>query len=146
MKIVITIDIDGEEVKVSSETVKEETEKEIRSGEGVSDYARFFDAGCVGWTKDAEYNLMFLRQQQRHANDLLKAKGYLFLNDVYEMLDIPRSKAGQVVGWIYDEKNPISDNFVDFGLNLDRNSDFVNGYCSTVLLDFNVNGNILDLI
>lgn len=112
-------------------------------------YARFFDDGCTGWTKDPEYNLMFLRDQQRYANDLLKSRGHLFLNEVYDMLGIQRTKAGACVGWIYDEKNPIGDNFVDFGiydLYKDKNRDFVNGYERTILLDFNVDGNILDLI
>lgn len=114
-----------------------------------SEYARFFDDGCTGWEKDPEYNLMFLKRQQSYANDLLQSRGYLFLNEVYGMLGIPHTKAGQVVGWIYDEKNPNGDNFVDFGI-LDAHKpgcrDFVNGYERTILLDFNVDGNILDLI
>lgn len=112
-------------------------------------YARFFDDGCIGWDKDAEFNLMFLKHQQNYANDLLKSKGHLFLNEVYDMLGIPRTKAGQVVGWIYDEENPIGDNFVDFGLydiNNEKARDFVNGYERTILLDFNVDGNIWDLM
>jgi hypothetical protein len=112
-----------------------------------SDYARFFDEACPGWTKDPEFNLMFLKDQQRFANDKLKAQGYLFLNEVYDMLGIPRTKAGQVVGWIYDEKNPIGDNFVDFGIfneNITKARDFVNGYERVILLDFNVDGNIMD--
>lgn len=114
-----------------------------------SDYARIYDDGCTGWTKDPEYNLIFLKDQQRYANDRLKAKGSLFLNEVYDMLGIPRSKAGACVGWIYDEKNPCGDNFVDFGIyNLEnaRTRDFVNGYERTILLDFNVDGNILNMI
>ena len=114
-----------------------------------SDYARFFDDGCNGWSKDPEQNLTFLKCQQAYANEKLKAKGYLFLNDVYKMLGIPATKAGQIVGWIYDEKNPIGDNFVDFGL-YDMNKpvvrDFVNGYERTILLDFNVDGNILEMM
>ena len=114
-----------------------------------SDYARFFDESCAGWTKDPEYNLMFLKDQQRYANDLLKSKGCLFLNEVYEMIGLPRTKAGQVVGWIYDEKHPVGDNFVDFGiydLYNEKKRDFVNGYERSILLDFNVDGDILDLI
>lgn len=114
-----------------------------------SDYARFFDDGCAGWTKDPEYNLMFLKDQQRYANDLLKSKGHLFLNEVYDMLGIPRTKAGQAVGWIYDEKHPNGDNFVDFGIYdiyNEKKRDFVNGYERTILLDFNVDGDILNLI
>ena len=114
-----------------------------------SDYARFYDVGCNGWTKDPEQNLWFLRIQQNYANDKLKAKGYLFLNEVYESLGIPITKAGAQVGWILDESNADSDNYVDFGIyNINRpeNRDFVNGYERTILLDFNVDGPILDRI
>ena len=119
-----------------------------------SDYAKFFDEGCNGWTKDPEANLLFLKKQQTYANNRLKANGYLFLNEVYEMLGIPRTKAGQVVGWIYDEKNPVGDNYVDFGIYdtnkntkwANANKDFVNGYERSILLDFNVDGDILNNI
>ena len=86
---------------------------------------------------------------QEFANEKLRLKGHLFLNDVYDMLDIPRTKAGQIVGWVYDEKNPVGDNYVDFGiyeLYSDANRRFVNGLEPVILLDFNVDGNILDLI
>ena len=114
-----------------------------------SDYARFFDDGCNGWSKDPEFNLMFLKQQQSYANDLLKSRGHLFLNEVYDLLGIQRTKAGNIVGWIYDEKNPVGDNFVDFGIydiNRPKNRDFVNGYERTIILDFNVDGDILSLM
>lgn len=115
-----------------------------------SDYARFFNKDCSGWTPDPEYNLMFLKDQQRYANDRLKARGYLYLNEVYELLGIPHTKAGQIVGWIYDKDNTVGDNYVDFGIydcNRKANvSDFVNGYSQEILLDFNVDGNILELM
>lgn len=60
------------------------------------------------------------------------------------MLGMVRSKAGQVVGWTYDENNPRGDNFVDFDLYNQKNADFINGFKKTVLLDFNVDGMILD--
>ena len=116
---------------------------------GYSQYARFFDEGCKSWEKNAEYNLMFLRSEQQYANDRLKANGYLFLNDVYDRLGIPRTKAGQVVGWIYDPENPTGDNYVDFGIydvHRERNRAFVNGYERCILLDFNVDGDILNKI
>lgn len=114
-----------------------------------SDYARFFDAGSSNFSKDAEFNLMYLRRQQDYANEKLKHQGHLFLNEVYDMLDIPRSKAGQVVGWIYDPKNNENgDNYVDFGLykNNSAHRRFVNGMEYNILLDFNVDGVIYDLI
>lgn len=152
MKVVITIEVNGEDVKVSTETEKvESTETTIENKESdvkpdVSDYARFFDESCTGWSKDAEYSLMFLKTQQDYANEKLHRQGYLFLNDVYQMLGIPKTKAGQIVGWIYDEEHPIGDNFVDFGIYDLRNTSFVNGDENVALLDFNVDGNILDLI
>ena len=115
----------------------------------ISDYSRIFYEGNPGWTKDPEMNLVYLKQQQNWANDKSKAKGYLLLNEVYDMLGFPRTKAGQIVGWVYDEKNPIGDNFVDFGIyNLDNpaNIRFVNGDERSILLDFNVDGNIWDLM
>lgn len=114
-----------------------------------SDYARIYDDGCKGWTKDPEYNLMFLKHTQNYANDKLKADGYLFLNEVYEMIGIPKTKAGQVVGWVYDEENPVGDNFVDFGIyniNSERARSFVNGRERNILLDFNVDGNVWELM
>lgn len=134
--------------KGKTKTKKENVEV-VSELDGISCYARFYDDGNKGWEKDAELNLMFLRRQQEYANDLLRSKGHLFLNEVYDMLGIPRSKAGQVVGWIYDEKKPNGDNYVDFGIyniNRESNRNFVNGYERSILLDFNVDGNILNLI
>ena len=122
---------------------------EITDASGYSTYARFFDDGCKGWTKDSEYNLTFLRAQQNYANDLLKTRGYVFLNEVYRMLGIPESQAGQVVGWIYDPEDTSRDNYIDFGIydiHKPKNRDFVNGYERTILLDFNVDGNVLNAL
>ena len=138
----IVTDENGEETSVKK-TVKAMDPNDI------SQYARFFDESCSSWNKSQFHNQMFLKQQQNYANDLLKAQGYLFLNDVYKMLGMDVAPYGQVVGWIYDEKNPVGDNFVDFGL-YDLNDEakrlFINGRERTILLDFNVDGNILDLI
>ena len=137
---------------VTDDKGKEKVEKEtidVIDSNLHSDYARFYDDGCLGWEKDPELNLMTLNQRQHYANDILKSRGHLFLNEVYDMLGIPRTKAGNVVGWIYDEKNPIGDNYVDFGIfegNSAKCRDFVNGYERVILLDFNVDGPILDMI
>jgi len=139
----IVVGEDGKEKKVK------ETIQVAEDPNTYSDYARFFDDGCTGWEKDSEYNLMFLRAQQQYANDKLRANGRLFLNEVYDMLGIPRTKAGQVVGWVYNTKNPIGDNYIDFGMyDMHREvvRNFVNGYERTILLDFNVDGNIWDLM
>ena len=138
-----------EKTVIDEKTGKERTVKEITEIADIdpsSEYAKFFDESCPGWTKDPEYNLMFLRNQQQYANDLLESRGYLFLNEVYEMLGIQRTRQGQVIGWIYD-KNVIDK--VDFGIyNIANpaNRRFVNGYERSILLDFNVDGDILNAI
>jgi hypothetical protein len=111
-------------------------------------YARFFDEGNPNWVNDPEYNLMFLKNMQSYMNDKLMIRGYLFLNDVYDALGMERSSQGQVVGWVVDPSNN-GDLYVDFNIyNADssRARDFVNGLESSILLDFNVDGPILDLI
>lgn len=134
-----TIDENGKE-KTETKTVK------VADPNNYSIYARFYDDGCTGWTKNPEYNLIFLKQQQNWANERLQSKGRLFLNEVYEMLGIPKTAIGQRVGWVYDKNNALGDNFVDFGiydLYNEKARDFVNGYERTILLDFNVDGDIL---
>lgn len=108
-------------------------------------YAKYFDESSVQFKKDNVMNLFFLKAQQNFANDMLQIRGHVFLNEVYDMLDLPRTKAGAIVGWVKDK----GDNFIDFGiynpLN-DLNRDYINGYARAILLDFNVDGVIYDLI
>ena len=142
-----------DEVVIDEETGKEKKVKktvEVAALDDFSPYYRFYDDGCKGWTKDPQKNLTFLKQVQAYANDLLRIRGHLFLNEVYDMLGIPHSSAGQLVGWIYDEKNPHGANYVDFGLcNIyrEKTRDFVNGIENVIILDFNVDeGEIYRLI
>ena len=63
---------------------------------------------------------------------------------------MPRTQPGTVVGWVKntDERDG-SDGYIDFGLyDLDdpNKRAFVNGYNDAILLDFNVDGFIADLI
>lgn len=111
-------------------------------------YAKWFDEGNPNWEPSAGRNMMFLRMQQQFANDKLHMNGYLFLNDVYEMLGMKRTSEGQAVGWVLDGGN--SDNFVDFGFEGKQNQegvrDFINGWNKALLLDFNVDGVMWDKI
>ena len=138
----IVVNEDGSE-QVVKKTVN------VANPNDYSEYARFYDDGCVGWDKNPEYSLAYLKNMQNWANNRLQAEGHLFLNEVYEALGIPKTKAGQVVGWVYDEANPDCDNFVDFGISDIYNEkvrDFVNGYERVVLLDFNVDGVVWDIL
>lgn len=138
----VTTDEEGKEVVVKKTVQVAEPSK-------YTIYDRCFDETCPNWQKDPEHNLYFLMQQQNWANDKLKRKGYLYLNEVYEALGFQQTKAGQVVGWIYDEKNPVGDNYVDFGihdLHDETKRNFVNGYERSIWITPNVDGNIWELM
>lgn len=129
-------------------TVKTKTVKNASVVDGYSKNAKFFDASSCHWEKSPEYNLSFLRGRQAYANQLLNTRGHLFLNEVYDMLDIPRTKEGAVEGWI-KSKGSEETKVVDFGiyeLYSEAARNFVNGYENVILLDFNVDGNILEMI
>lgn len=143
--------IEVEETK-TDENGNETTEKKEVTVAGnlkPSEYSRIYDCGNKGWTKDPEANMIYLRRQQDAATDKLRAKGYLFLNDVYEMLGFPPCEAGHYVGWI-DDPELGKDRYVDFGIyRVDAspaNSNFINGYEPSILLDFNVDGPIMDKV
>lgn len=132
---------------VDEETGKLTTETRISRDELPSQYAKFFDQLCGPWDPNPEYNLAFLRNQQNYWNDILRSRGHVFLNEVYAELGMPHTKAGSVVGWVMTKKG-VGDNFIDFniwdGMSSSRN--FVNGREGAILLDFNVDGVIFDLI
>lgn len=137
----------GEEKTVEEEVKEFEDTGDPDMPAGYSRWARFFDESCSEWEKNAEYNLAYLKARQAEANRRLQRDGYLFLNDVYDMLGIPRTYEGQIYGWRYKKNNPTGDNYVDFGLDNvtdERVRAFVNGYENKVLLDFNVDGDILN--
>ena len=108
----------------------------------------------IAFTHGYLKNLTFIKSIQCFANDRLRAEGHLFLNDVYRMLGFPDTSEGQIVGWIWDPKNELSDNgdsYIDFGIfdSCFRKAevrDFINGYEPCIWLDFNVDGVVYDLI
>lgn len=112
-------------------------------------YARIFDKTTSReWSPEHSYNQMFVRSNQNYANDLLNGRGHVFLNEVYDMLGMERTKAGAVVGWVRD--NPRGgDNGIDFGVlrgDTYMGQQFINGNEKSVVLDFNVDGIVYDLL
>lgn len=129
---------DGKKVKSESVTVEVPDELDPAM------YAKFFDESSHQWRSDWTQNMFFLNSQQAYANDKLNIEGHLFLNEVYDALGLPRTSYGAIVGWM---KRGDGDGYVDFGVYDDRNADFINGYKQDrILLDFNVDGNIWNLI
>ena len=130
-----------------NETVVTKTVEVVDPNVAHSIYSVVFCEGNLGWTKNAELNKVFLVQQQNHANDKLRLNGIVTLNEVYDMLGMPRTAYGQLAGWVYTEDSTAGDNYIDFGIfdvNNARACDFVNGHERSIILDFNCIGNVLD--
>lgn len=114
---------------------------------GMSIYARVFSQDTSpSWQRGPGYNQMFIQCQQNYANDRLRARGHVFLNEVLDSLNLARVPEGQVVGWLLGGDG---DDYIDFGIfNGDRMSAdrFVQGHEHSVWLDFNVDGIVYDQI
>ena len=146
-----------QEIRIQSLKTLEVEEKDPKTGKitttkafdpnRVSDYARFFDESNPNWRRaDDQLNFFFVKQAQTYMNNLLQARGHVFLNEAYDALGIPRTQAGAVVGWVISKDG---DNFVDFGIYdsaSEKARQFVNGQERSLLLDFNVDGVIYDKI
>lgn len=130
-----------EEIEVDPETGKEKKVKKtvmVADPNLQSDYAVYFDSKSRNYEANPDYNRMFLKAQQAFANDKLQTRGHLFLNEVLDDLDLPRTPAGQIVGWTKDGP----DGYVNFRIvEVERETED-GRHEPALLLDFNVEGNI----
>lgn len=130
-----------EEIEVDPETGKEKKVKKtvmVADPNLQSDYAVYFDSKSRNYETNPDYNRMFLKAQQVFANDKLQTRGHLFLNEVLDDLDLPRTPAGQIVGWTKDGP----DGYVNFRIvEVERETED-GRHEPALLLDFNVEGNI----
>lgn len=130
-----------EEIEVDPETGKEKKIKKtvmVADPNLQSDYAVYFDSKSRNYETNPDYNRMFLKAQQAFANDKLRTRGHLFLNEVLDDLDLPRTPAGQIVGWTKDGP----DGYVNFRIvEVERETED-GRHEPALLLDFNVEGNI----
>lgn len=130
-----------EEIEVDPETGREKKVKKtvmVADPNLQSDYAVYFDSKSRNYETNPDYNRMFLKAQQAFANDKLQTRGHLFLNEVLDDLDLPRTPAGQIVGWTKDGP----DGYVNFRIvEVERETED-GRHEPTLLLDFNVEGNI----
>lgn len=139
---VTEIDEDGNKVKIDARIVDLDN-----TALAISDYSRFFQSGCKGFdASSGRYNLLYLKGIQAMFNNKLIADGYVMLNDVYRELGFDTIPEGWSIGWVYDEENPIGDNYIDFGLYEARNKNqrAVNDWEPVILMDFNVDGNLYE--
>lgn len=140
---------------VANETVKGEDGKKhtvrTMSSEvaGYGPYARVFDDTNTNWQGSVAYVKQWLEGCEAHCNAILNGRGVLYLNEVYDMLGFDRTPVGQTHGWVYDPRRDVDTNWVDFGM-----KDFAKpnskawqlGETDVIILDFNVDGYILDKV
>lgn len=118
-----------------------------------SPYAAIFDDFSPDWVDNRDKNLFFLRCQETYANNKLRSRGYIFLNEVLELLGLPYNPAGQFVGWVDEAYEGSVHGYVDFGINyayleaeLEQAQQEERSPEPSIWLDFNVDGEIWDKI
>lgn len=103
----------------------------------------YFNESSASWVPDPGYNQTMIDGTERWANVVLDRQGHLFLNEVFDMMGLPHTMEGQVLGWVKEDLGN-NDTFVSFGHHAD--GEFLAGYTKDVMLNFNIHGPILDLI
>lgn len=130
--------------KVQNKKIVESTKS---SDIDISDVARVFDERNKNWEKEYQFNLTFLKGIQNYMNDILRTRGHVFLNEVYDALGFDMTSQGAVVGWLRDSET--GDGFIDFGIfnrSNERGVRLLDGHENAFLLDFNHDGMIYDKI
>lgn len=135
-----------EEIEVTEIDEKGKTKKQKIEVSDKSDYIKYFAPGNPYWDDDENYVKSFIAMRLNELNTILRTKKFLTLNEVYSKLGIPETKAGMVVGWIYDPDNPIGDNYVQI---YDHKTQIPNDDGELIpayALDFNCDGYIHDRV
>ena len=117
------------------------------------EYCRVFDWSNPYWENELCYNFIFLNAQQSYFNDMLRINGHVFLNDVLKALGFPPTRAGQEVGWNYNEESD-TDGYINFRAQeikiplkkVNKNGDEIIEYRDAIALDFNVDGSIINKV
>lgn len=125
------INPDGtEEILTEEVTQNDKTNK--------SPFSVIFDCRAKEWKSDPDDNFFLLRMKEKVLTDNLRINGYVFLNDVYDALGMPKTQYGNIYGWVYDDSRTVNEvSFGTYSMQLDEEG------CSFVQLDFNLDGDIL---
>lgn len=93
-----------------------------------------FKNGKGLWMVDKKYSKKFIRDTERYLNDRLRALGWISLNEVYDLLGIPRVLEAQIVGWKISDKLT-DDNCIKFEFDeIDNNQNIVVKFKNMVTL------------
>ena len=131
--------------------VKEVTKK-VLGNKDVAPYSFVWsEETATQYKRSYDMNHTLLRSFERFANDILNTRGHIFLNEILDDLGLERTSSGAIVGWVkdYNPHNPNNDQYITFGLNDPVNEERQDAHEAMVqpwFLNFNVDGNIYDLI
>ena len=143
------------EMKAETKTVKNEdgtttkikSTEQILKGNVVSMYGRLYDETNKQFEKDPRFNWLYIKKKRDYFNDLLHSRGHVFLNEVYDELGFEHTSYGAVVGWVAKKKGGEGDNYISFGPWCEKLTDVEEaGRMAPIVLDFNVDGVVYDLI
>lgn len=129
----------------NGKTKKQKTKVGIADTGELGSFTRMYDNTCKFWDNAMSYNLSRLRMEEEYVNHMLKSRGYMTVNDVYERIGLDPVPEGQIYGWVYEKPG----DYISFGIdeiNRETVQDFADGYITSLVLEFNVQGNILDKI
>jgi hypothetical protein len=107
--------------------------KDVSTNNNLSSHHVIFDESNRNWSKEQGYNEMFVQRLENYANDKMRARdsdstnGYMFLNEVYEMLGFEPTEEGQFLGWMVGDK-----------IKFHRDPDFIDRLERSTWIDFDV--------
>jgi hypothetical protein len=101
---------------------------------------RWFDKYNPHWNdRDPKQHVLYVHYVQEFLNSMLRARGYVSLNDALEMLGFERTVRGGQSGWIRGAEE--GDGYVDFGIwaeGFSRGKDWLSGDLDVMTFYFNV--------
>ncbi len=59
-----------------------------------------FDVQSAFWSSHSDVNVTFIKCQMNYAEDKRQVNGHIFLNEIHDMFGVPRTKEGQLLGWV----------------------------------------------
>jgi hypothetical protein len=114
-----------------------------------SGHYRWFDKTNPYWNnQDRRQNPIFVSRVQEHLNALLRARGYVPLNEALELLGFERTIVGGMNGWVQNPGPEEGDGYIYFGVwdrGMAYGKDWISGKLDVMTLTFNVDRSEISL-
>jgi len=139
-------------IETNAKGKEKEVIKKVLGNKDIAPYSFVWsEQTATQYKRSYDTNHSLLRSFERFANDILNTRGHIFLNEILDDLGLERTSVGAIVGWVkdYNPHNPNNDQYITFGLNDPVNEERQDAHEAMVqpwFLNFNVDGNIYDLI